>query len=388
MCDSSRSGPLWPAILLVVGAMLPPLVVRVLLMVELDLAPRYGDLRGVALDVALSLLVGTIALLAIRYWAWWGRLAAQGLLFAWCVVNLVNYQHILELGSVARLTYLGYVFDPVFFFGSGLAFPHPWLFAFVAVLSSVMLWVSPPPIGWRGVAIGCFIAVCGMAAVKIFPPDRRLSQWRFSNVVTAQFESVRHTGGLGADPVNNRIQFAADLSGRSIIAPPGRVKNVLLVILEGVSGAYLPVLRDRHGAASAVTMPELDSVARRGVAWSTFINHQRQTNRGEYALLCGDYPRLGSGEPKMTELVGRDRLECLPMLLRDRGYATIYLQAAPMSFMMKDQFMPIAGYDVAIGDTFFSSAYRRNHWGVDDRAFLEQSLAMIDRLAGGRSRGS
>jgi len=145
---------------------------------------------------------------------------------------------------------------------------------------------------------------------------------------------------------------------------------VLLVILEGVSGAYLQSLREPHGISSSTDMPELDRIARMGLRYSTFIATQRQTNRGEFAILCGDYPKLITAEAKMTELVGKGSIDCLPAALRDAGYSTTYLQAAPLPFMMKDQFMPLAGFEQVHGDRWFKHSYHRNHWGVDDRHFL------------------
>jgi hypothetical protein len=127
-------------------------------------------------------------------------------------------------------------------------------------------------------------------------------------------------------------------------------------------------------------MPELDRIARMGVSYASFIATQRQTNRGEFAILCGDYPKLVTAEANMTELVGKGALGCLPAAMRDAGYATVYLQAAPLPFMMKDQFMPQAGFEEVHGDNWFQRAYNRNHWGVDDRSFFEQSIEMIEEL--------
>jgi len=33
----------------------------------------------------------------------------------WCLINFANYEHIRELGAMARLTYAGFVVDPTFF---------------------------------------------------------------------------------------------------------------------------------------------------------------------------------------------------------------------------------------------------------------------------------
>ena len=36
---------------------------------------------------------------------------------------------------------------------------------------------------------------------------------------------------------------------------------------------------------------------------------------------------------------------CLPAALAEAGYATVYLQAAPLTFMLKDKFMPRIGFE-------------------------------------------
>ena len=116
-------------------------------------------------------------------------------------------------------------------------------------------------------------------------------------------------------------------------------------------------------------MPALGRIASDNVYFTSFIAQQRQTNRGEYAVLCGDAARFVSAEPKMSELVGHASFPCLPAALAEAGYATVYLQAAPLAFMMKDKFMPKAGFERVFGDSYFRNAWSSNKWGVDDRTF-------------------
>ena len=66
------------------------------------------------------------------------------------------------------------------------------------------------------------------------------------------------------------------------------------------------------------------------------------------------------------------------------GYRTVFLQAAPLAFMLKDRFMPRAGFQQVLGNDWFQEYYVRNDWGVDDRAFLEQAAAMVESLAAAR----
>jgi hypothetical protein len=155
---------------------------------------------------------------------------------------------------------------------------------------------------------------------------------------------------------------------------------VLLVVLESVSGAYLPSLAADHGRVVPPRMPELDAMARAHLSFSTFITQQRKTNRGLYALLCGDLPNLLPAVPKMTTYPDAGGRACLPRLLGEAGYTTAYLQAAPLAFMLKSQFMPRAGFARVEGNEAFERHYARSVWGVDDRAFFERALASVDAL--------
>jgi hypothetical protein len=198
-----------------------------------------------------------------------------------------------------------------------------------------------------------------------------------------QISGLRDEHNSTASVSSGHTVAELDLNGAPLVDPLPPSSNVLLVILEGVSGSYLPSIRSHHGVTHRISMPELEAIAGRGLAWSTFVVHQRQTNRGEYALLCGDYPKLLTSEPRMTELAGLPRLLCLPAILGEQGFATVYQQAAPMAFMSKDQFMPTSGFAQSFGDTSFGRAYNRNQWGIDDRAFFEQSVEKVKELRQG-----
>ena len=69
--------------------------------------------------------------------------------------------------------------------------------------------------------------------------------------------------------------------------------NVLLVLLEGVSGAYIePIVAANDRRPIGISMPELSRIARDHVVFTSFIAQQRQTNRGEYAAICrGSFPQ-------------------------------------------------------------------------------------------------
>jgi hypothetical protein len=149
-----------------------------------------------------------------------------------------------------------------------------------------------------------------------------------------------------------------------------------------VSGLHIQSLASDHGWNAHAHMPHLDGVARSNLSYSTFFTHQRRTNRGVYSVLCGDLPTLKTGLAKMSAYVEGGRV-CLPDALRREGYETVYLQAAPLAFMMKDQFMARVGFDRVIGHKWFERNYAESRWGVDDLAMFEQSTELIEELQQG-----
>lgn len=369
-------------VLLVGGALVAPVVVRVAGLLGNDLAPVAADCRGFFSDIGVSILVAaSVAGLARCGPA--GRWLGLGVTLLWGLANFANYEHIRELGAMVGFSYSGFILDPTFVRGSALALSNPLLLGVTLAASLMMMWAGlAKKAPFRPLVLAA-VSLTLLVLTALTPKSAGVAGWRQVDFLTAQ--GLRLVGKLapGARASSRgRIDrpVAADLGGESIIASGGRASNILLIILEGVSGAYLPSLREHHGATASIDMPALDEIARANLSYSTFVAHQRQTNRGEYSLLCGDYPKLLTAEPKMSELAGSGPLDCLPTFLGEAGYNTVYLQAAPMAFMMKDQFMPSAGFQRVEGDLWFQDAVFRSPWGVDDRSFLEQSLAMIEEL--------
>ncbi len=350
------------------------------LLVDLQLGLGRNDLFGLTADLAVSLVIAA-GLGALISASKHGRWAALVLGTIWILLSFANYEHIRELGSMVALAHSGYLADPTFFRASVMAPARPLLLVAVVIGAWFTLWWITRNRRQFPVRYLLLAALPLIALSLIWPREQTVASWRQTNFVLAQTSNLFGSASPpGKQPATIDRTVEADLDGELVIEQLPHTTNVLLVILEGVSGAYIPTLRDRHGANTTIEMPELDRLARRGMAWSSFVAHQRQTNRGEYALLCGDYPKLVTSEPKMTELAGSAALDCLPAALRAGGHSTTYLQAAPMAFMLKDQFMPQAGFSKAAGDTSFDRYYHRNHWGIDDRAFLEQSVEKIEEL--------
>ena len=371
-------------VVLVLTTLLAPGTLRLLQSVESSVAPARGDLRGVFADFAVSMLLS--ALFATFFLArarlfWIARLGAGALMISWVIANNANLEHVATLGTLLSSANAGYLFDGTFVVGSAIHFSHPIIFATLVGASCAGLFlVSRSHFNARktlsfAFAAGITIVLCGL-----LPADHQSANWRQTNFV---LENVRWIATSTTQSTNDRPihgLFPADLDGAPKLALDHNGSNVLMVVLEGISGAYLDRIAQLHGSRlDRPRLETLDRLAREGYTLVNFVNQQRQTNRGLYSLVCGDLPKQTTAAPKMSE-IGLEQQDaiCLPRALARNGYETAFLQAAPLGFMGKDKFMPRAGFSNTYGSRYFAG--EKGTWGVDDRDFLHQSMDLIHEL--------
>lgn len=352
-----------------------------MLLQEKHLGLRPADARGMFADLVVGLLMVGVAGLCLKADRVWSR-AVAALVLGWFVLStFALYEFVSVFDSLYALSHIGFLGDATFLGGSAGHPAHPvWLAWFLAAaVAGPAFGQLPGKAWWRGWGIAL---LCAAAAQALIPISPTYDEWRQRHGLEANlsilFPAAREgPSALGADL---RRVFRGDLRGRRWVEPQAPSTNVLLIVVEGASGAYLPSVAAAEGVRSTTVMPKLDALARRHVLLSRVVSHQRQTNRGEYGILCGDYPKLLTDQSKMTEQTYGLAHRCLPAVFRDAGFATVYIQAAPLGFMLKDQFMPKAGFQELIGEPWFEHAYARTDWGVDDKAFFEQALGRVLEL--------
>jgi tetratricopeptide (TPR) repeat protein/phosphoglycerol transferase MdoB-like AlkP superfamily enzyme len=385
--DTAESRPR-SQITLLFAVVLSPAVLRISLLVEKGVGPGVYDLRGFFSDLTVSLAVAAM-LLSLSVLKFWPRIL---LVAAWSLLNFGSYEHVRVLSALPGFANAGYLADRTFLLGSALKASSPSLLAVVLLGSTLLaaLALRKPSSTLKAVVLAVFLLPL-VAAHLVWPRGLEVLSWRQTHFVaenlrwaaSASFPTVgTEQPGLSQEELKRFL--AADLNGTPAVKTGRPGENVLLIVLEGVSGAHLETIAAAVGLETPVRMPGLSRLAGENVVYRNFLLQAKQTNRGEYALLCGDYPRLLSGEPKMSEVgLGQLEITCLPEVMKTAGYETVYLQAAPLAFMMKDMFMPKAGFNRVIGDGWFTHSYSRNMWGVDDRAFFRQGLEMVSELRGG-----
>jgi arylsulfatase A-like enzyme len=362
---------------LLAACLLSPAVTRVCLLIDGAFLLTLVDARGFVSDLAMAIiLLALLTLLSRR--PRWVTLAG---IAVWCLFNHANYEYARELGANLRLSYVRYLADPVFLQGSALAPSRPGLLVGV-ILASLTLGLLATrrglvrPRALRVLIIGCIV----LGASVVWPQKTDALFWRQVHFLPENLASTWQRSRTPSESSDASPLFAADLEGEPLLPMPRRNTNVLLVVLEGIPGAYIDSIAEAHGVESSLSMPRLSSIAERALVATTFVLHQRQTNRGMYSILCGDYPKLDQSMPKMTEYLQGGSRRCLPRVLKDQGYETIYLQGAPLGFMFKGAFMPRIGFDRVHGNAWFETPHHRSKWGVDDRTLFESAREVIGTL--------
>lgn len=166
--------------------------------------------------------------------------------------------------------------------------------------------------------------------------------------------------------------------------------NILVIMIEGLSAAYLPGIAAYHELERpAVRLPGFErGLGQRGFrVYRNVLGMQRQTDRGSYPMLCGEYPRLASEEAKMAAIAdGAPAPVCLPELLARNGYFTTYQQAADLDYMGKNRFMPRAGFAEVLGASELAPELDPEGWGLDDEQFFSRVGGRLRAIAGDVSR--
>lgn len=343
---------------------------------------------GFAADLAVVFLVLPAFLLLARG----GRIATgvRGLLAsAWVLVHWAAFEHVRALDAPLALHQIGYLGDADFLRGSALAVSRPWILAalLVVTVAGASLPRPRPPLRIVGLVFGAGVLGCGISSLALAPAEGG-ADWRRQSVVGAAWRSVSG-GSVDATPAERSPALPADLSGTTWARPAPQDRSVILLVLEGVSGAYLPSIREAAGSADpGIDLPRLDALARDAPAAVRMVSQQRQTNRGLWALLCGRLPRARATTSYLSAVAFSGRPPdppCLPAVLAETGRRTVFLQAAPLGFMQKDLAMPLLGFGEVlefadVADDGDAEPMARSGWGVDDKTFLRRVRTEVLRL--------
>ena len=187
-------------------------------------------------------------------------------------INFAMYEFILAHNSVYAIGHVQYLLDDTFVSGTVMNMEHPVFVAAFFVLT-VAGAVLAKPIGYRRAPLWwLLVAMIGMVVVCIWPLNERFDEWRqrnalATNLATLSSSMISEQGGVEDEQVVEA--YSGNLDGQRWLEPLLKGTNVLLVLLEGVSGAYLPSVAAEQGVKSKIQMPELDSIGNANVFLSS-----------------------------------------------------------------------------------------------------------------------
>lgn len=368
------------------------------LVIVMPLASRYALGWSHPFGYLSDLAIGSLLLVVLHQRAW---LLSVPLLLAWCIFTLGTAELVSAVGRMPEPADLQYLGNAQFVShsteGGGLSHPGLSLGLTLSLLVYLLLrWHQPSPSAPCLSPAWLFAPALLLAlhAGYQYRHPSEANQWLQFNLphkLLAENLSTAHrhledwlAERQPTSPPDISAFNQLDLSGTPLLSHPGKARNVLVITLEGIPGAYLAASRKAIGSTyREALMPRLSQWAERGMLTPDYVLHSHQTIRGLYAMLCGDYSKLDSGTPKGIELLNapaRSAL-CLPALLRERGFTTHYLQGAGLRFMAKDRIMPHIGFDQTLGRTWFKNTpYLEFPWGMDDKAYFEGALGYVKQL--------
>jgi hypothetical protein len=347
--------------------------------VEARLAPR-----AVLADLAVAVGIAALARgLRALHWA-----ASAAFLLLAVLLHLANMEMAAAMDTFVNFADLRFAVEGEFLRGSlRVSFPG---YALVLLLGSAFYFAAMGRAGksaaLRPVFLWSAAAACLLVASLL---SAGAVDWGSANAswlsVTRSMRTLFAASGA-APRLAGREAQAGEAGQPYFPSTAGQRRNVLFVVLEGIPGVYLRQVQEWMGVQFPIQMTALSGIAEKCLVVPNFVNHNRQTIRGLYSLLCGDYCRLTLGTPKIYEYMQLDRAArrpCLPEILARKGYKTAYLQAAELSYMSKDRFMPEAGFQQVLGKEYFRYQHVPFHWGPDDRAFFEQAAEFLAGLERG-----
>ncbi|HEX6437967.1 MAG TPA: LTA synthase family protein [Candidatus Binatia bacterium] len=427
-----------PVLLDVVCLMITPLIVRLSLLHSEGIRLQRHDVKWLISGLAVVFVaVGLLSLIPKRRrFPFFATISVL-----WAIAHYVNYETYLALGGVLELAFLPLLFDPTFFVGSATHVSRPVLLIASLVLPIVVAWgleKKTPSCGYPKVSCVTAIVIAILISMS-HKTNILVATWRQTDPVYYNIREltshlqIKLFGGAGVsaaadsgvavverDPLNPlapsaeswsrqlkllRLSaftnlapdfkeevaktFELDLNGkRWLETAHKKTPNVLFIVIEGLSAAYFREAATSNSFDSSRHFRETEAVlaAQPHVFYQNFMAHNRQTSRGQYAIICGRFPNVLVRDLEFNNII-KDASEnklCLPEILRRKGYSTAFVQASTISFLNTDRFLEKAGFEVIKGNESFSNRRAFGFWGVDDATLYSKALDTIAAMDGAR----
>jgi hypothetical protein len=348
---------------------------------------------GVTQPAGLLSDFGSAALFFSLLW-YAPRLLRPALLLFWCLFQIGASELLAVVQRLPSWQDAGYLLDPSFLQNStaGLHLQSPGFAATLITTATIAVAAPIPRSTLRTLTAGLLTVLLllplhdSLARVMI---DQEIDD-RYQALHWLIIDATAPSGGNRAAATSQATLpgdlLRADLGGSPVLPPAAtdRKPNILLIVLEGIPGLYLPDIGTAVvGDEAPLRLPALAEATAAAMLVPAFVTHSHQTIRGLYAIHCGDFSKLSFTTPKAFELQNSPQraAQCLPAQLADAGWQSHYLQGAPLAFMNKDRAMPAMGFQQVHGLEWFPEKAGADFiWGTSDDSFFRGAADYIDAL--------
>ncbi|GHU05001.1 hypothetical protein FACS1894158_06560 [Betaproteobacteria bacterium] len=158
-----------------------------------------------------------------------------------------------------------------------------------------------------------------------------------------------------------------------------RLPNIIIFISESTRADAIPGF---SGSGRKVPAPAAQWLQSRGISYDRAYTTLPHTSKALVGLLCGIPPAPYYNIVEATP--GGIPVKCLPEILGDLGYQSLYMQSATIDFEDRKQMVKNMGFDTLlskenIGKGFQSSGY----FGVDEMAMLKPFMNWWSSVSSG-----
>jgi lipoteichoic acid synthase len=122
----------------------------------------------------------------------------------------------------------------------------------------------------------------------------------------------------------------------------GKIKNVLMIVLESTAAEYVDVFQKKFGAT-----PTIGRLAQHAVCFNGVYAPAPATNLSMFSLFTGSYPWISY--QSVTENYTDIAIQTLPSMLKSRGYRTAFFNSGDNGYQRAGRFLELHGFET-VGD--------------------------------------
>ena len=220
--------------------------------------------------------------------------------------------------------------------------------------------------------VACLVAV-SLLALSLLPSatgaGNAFSRDAVANMFVSEFTKPEIEVKLAADSLPTSTEFAQ--------IPRTNRRNVVIVFLESTRArSTTPYNEDLD------TTPFLAELADESLVMERAYAVVPHTSKALVASICGVPPPLDTDRTESDPDIIPAR--CLPDLLKDHGYRTVFFQSATEDFERRTQLVENFGYEdfFAIEDMSKEGFEETNYFGYEDNIMLDPSREWLEENSG------